>query len=90
MMHSLLILLLLSPNPESKILWLKFGIHKYIEYDEHLIELMKIGFTAAVYTQPIDVEGEINGLMTYDRKIIKLEEDRLHAINKKVCKVLNE
>ncbi len=63
---------------------------KYVEYAEHLIELIKTGFTAAVYTQTTDVEGEINGLMTYDRKIIKLEEDRLRAINQKVCNALNK
>lgn len=63
---------------------------KYVEYAEHLIELIKTGFTAAVYTQTTDVEGEINGLMTYDRKIIKLEEDRLREINKKVCNALNK
>ena len=63
---------------------------KYVEYAEHLIELIKTGFSAAVYTQTIDVEGEINGLMTYDRKIIKLEEDRLRAINQKVCNALNK
>ena len=63
---------------------------KYVEYAEHLIELIKTGFTAAVYTQTTDVEGEINGLMTYDRKIIKLEEDRLREINQKVCNALNK
>ncbi len=63
---------------------------KYVEYAEHLIELIKTGFSAAVYTQTTDVEGEINGLMTYDRKIIKLEEDRLRAINQKVCNALNK
>lgn len=39
------------------------------------------GFSGAVYTQTTDVEGEVNGLMTYDRKVIKLEEDRLRKIN---------
>ncbi|WP_372648332.1 glycoside hydrolase family 2 protein [Draconibacterium sp.] len=63
---------------------------KYIEYAEHLIELIKTGFTAAVYTQTTDVEGEINGLMTYDRKVIKLDEARLHEINQKVIDALNE
>ena len=32
------------------------------------------GFSAAVYTQTTDVEGEVNGLMTYDRKVIKINE----------------
>ena len=54
------------------------------------MKLAKSGFSGAVYTQTTDVEGEVNGLMTYDRKVIKLEEDRLRAINQKVCNVLAE
>ncbi|MCE4562875.1 beta-galactosidase [Maribellus sp. CM-23] len=63
---------------------------KYVEFAEQLIKMAKSGFSAAVYTQTTDVEGEVNGLMTYDRKVIKLEEDRLKAINQKVCKVLED
>src|SRR5215471_9331364 len=33
----------------------------------------KLGLSAAVYTQTTDVEGEVNGLMTYDRKFIKID-----------------
>lgn len=39
------------------------------------------GLCATVYTQLTDVELEINGLMTYDRKIIKLPPDFLKEIN---------
>ena len=63
---------------------------QYEEYAEKLMKLAKSGFSGAVYTQTTDVEGEVNGLMTYDRKVIKLEEDRLRAINQKVCNVLAE
>ncbi len=35
------------------------------------------GLSAAVYTQTTDVEVEINGLMTYDRAILKVDEKRL-------------
>jgi hypothetical protein len=34
------------------------------------------------------VEGEVNGLMTYDRKVIKPEEARLKKVNQEVCKIL--
>ncbi len=61
---------------------------KYVEFAEQLIKMAKSGFSAAVYTQTTDVEGEVNGLMTYDRKVIKLEEDRLREINQKVCNAL--
>ncbi|QIA07412.1 glycoside hydrolase family 2 protein [Draconibacterium halophilum] len=63
---------------------------KYIEYAEELYKMAKTGFSAAVYTQTTDVEGEVNGLMTYDRKVIKLDEARVREINQKVCKVLDE
>lgn len=48
--------------------------NEYIKYGKHLLELIRKGFSAAVYTQTTDVEGEINGLMTYDRKVIKMNE----------------
>jgi len=57
---------------------------EYIKYAEELKVLIKGGFSAAVYTQTTDVEGEVNGLMTYDRKVIKLEEDRLRKINREI------
>jgi len=61
---------------------------EYIKYAEILKKLIKVGFSGAVYTQTTDVEGEVNGLMTYDRKVNKLEEDRLRKINTEVCKML--
>jgi beta-galactosidase/beta-glucuronidase len=39
------------------------------------------GLSAAVYTQTTDVEGEVNGLMTYDRKIIKMPADTLKELH---------
>lgn len=56
----------------------------YETYAEQLIGLVSKGFAAAIYTQTTDVEVEVNGLMTYDRKVIKLDEERLRAINTKV------
>jgi hypothetical protein len=40
------------------------------------------GLSAAVYTQTTDVETEANGLMTYDRAVIKLDVERVAAVNK--------
>ncbi|MET4677024.1 putative alpha-1,2-mannosidase [Luteibacter sp. PvP120] len=40
-----------------------------------------IGVSGAVYTQITDVEGEHNGLFTYDRKVEKVDEARVRAIN---------
>ncbi|MDR2146520.1 MAG: beta-galactosidase [Tannerella sp.] len=61
---------------------------EYVKFAEQLKKLIKAGFSAAVYTQTTDVEGEVNGLMTYDRKVIKLEEDRLKKINTEICRML--
>ena len=46
------------------------------------------GFSAAVYTQTTDVEVEVNGLMTYDRKVIKLDESKLNKMNTEICNSL--
>ena len=56
----------------------------YERYAEELIDLVQKGFAAAVYTQTTDVEGEVNGLMTYDRKVIKVDAERLAKINRTV------
>lgn len=60
----------------------------YVELAEKLKALIPRGFSAAVYTQTTDVEVEINGLMTYDRKVIKMDEARLAKINKEICNSL--
>ncbi|MCB9857493.1 MAG: hypothetical protein H6818_17565 [Phycisphaerales bacterium] len=44
-----------------------------------LHRLVGQGVAAAVYTQTTDVEGEVNGLMTYDREILKMDESRAAA-----------
>ncbi len=62
----------------------------YVEYANKLYNMISQGFSAAVYTQTTDVEVELNGLMTYDRKVIKLDEKRLHDINNKISHALAE
>ena len=64
--------------------------NEYIKYADHLLELIKKGFSAAVYTQITDVEEEVNGLVTYDRKVIKVDEPKIKAINQKICNSLNK
>ena len=64
--------------------------NEYIKYGRHLLELIRKGFSAAVYTQTTDVEGEINGLMTYDRKVIKMNEAKVREINQQICNSLNK
>ena len=55
-----------------------------------LYKMIKRGFSAAVYTQTTDVEVEVNGLMTYDRKVIKLDEKRVKEINTRICNSLKK
>ena len=61
---------------------------EYIKYAEHLLQLIPRGFSAGVYTQITDVEGEVNGLMTYDRKEIKVNEKKIREMNQKICNSL--
>jgi hypothetical protein len=56
---------------------------EYENFIRQLIEYKnKGGLSAAVYTQWTDVENEMNGIYTYDRKVIKLHKDRVTAANR--------
>lgn len=59
-------------------------LHKYTSFTDRLAKLIPFGLSAAVYTQTTDVEGEINGLMTYDRKVIKMPEAKLFEATRKL------
>ena len=61
----------------------------YIEYAKQLLTLIETSYSAAVYTQLTDVEEEVNGLITYDRKEVKMDADRLKVINSEICNSLN-
>jgi len=54
---------------------------KYTIMTQHLKLLEKEGLTASIYTQPFDVEGEQNGLMTYDREVVKIPFKELQQIH---------
>ena len=61
---------------------------EYVKYANELKGFVKRGFSAAVYTQTTDVEGEVNGLMTYDRKVIKINETAVREANQAVIREL--
>jgi len=42
-------------------------------YQDEIGKLIKEGLSACVYTQLSDIEDEVNGLLTYDRKVCKVE-----------------
>lgn len=56
----------------------------YSLYADMIKEFQNRGLAGAVYTQTTDVELEVNGLMTYDRKMVKIDESALRAINESV------
>ena len=56
----------------------------YNGFCERLKDLIQRGLSAAVYTQTTDVEMEVNGLMTYDREVIKVPAEKISAANKGV------
>lgn len=56
----------------------------YLSLNDRLVSLARAGLAAAVYTQTTDVEGEVNGFATYDRKVVKFDIPTLAAANRKV------
>ena len=57
---------------------------QYEEFSKQLEPIARDGCAGAVYTQTTDVEIEVNGLMTYDRKVVKVDPARIAAANKAV------
>ena len=57
---------------------------------EKLAPLVKQGLAAAIYTQTTDVEGEVNGLMTYDRKLIKYDSAKLAELHRALIRSVSQ
>lgn len=53
-------------------------------FEKTIISQIKDGLSATVYTQVTDVEDELNGLFTYDRKVQKIDTEVLKSINERV------
>ena len=56
----------------------------YVDLLTRMRPLIWRGLAAAVYTQTTDVEIEVNGLMTYDRAVIKMDEKQIAAAARKL------
>jgi hypothetical protein len=56
----------------------------YLKLLDDVATLVPKGLAAAIYTQTSDVEIEVNGLMTYDRKVLKLDRERAAAAAEKL------
>lgn len=53
-------------------------------FEKTIIPQIKDGLAATVYTQVTDVEDELNGILTYDRKVVKIDEATIKDINRRV------
>ena len=51
-------------------------------YRESILPAVEKGLCAAIYTQVSDVEDEVNGLITYDRRVVKLDADTMLPISR--------
>ena len=49
-------------------------------YQKHILGNVEKGLSACIYTQVADIENEVNGIMTYDREVLKLKRDTLAPI----------
>ena len=63
---------------------------EYLRYLDILSDLSRHVYTGAVYTQTTDVEIEVNGLMTYDRKVIKVDEKKVAEANRNLIRQFSE
>lgn len=60
---------------------------RYVFLLDQVEQLMKYkGLSVAIYTQTTDVEHEVNGVLTYDRAVEKMEIERVKAVNEAVIK----
>jgi beta-galactosidase/beta-glucuronidase len=60
---------------------------RYSKLIMDLKPLLPMGLSAAIYTQTTDVEIETNGLMTYDRKVIKLDPQFLKQLHEELYNI---
>lgn len=62
-------------------------LNSYRQLIDRIPLFMEKGLAAAIYTQTTDVEGEVNGLMTYDREVIKMNPSEMKKINSIIFEV---
>ena len=80
-------------NPETEFGYKKFTsrealIEAYLELlGQELKPCMEAGLSAAIYTQTTDVEIEVNGYVTYDREIEKMDFERVRKAHLELWKI---
>ena len=55
-------------------------------WETELVPAKEQGLCACIYTQLSDVQCEVNGLVTYDRRVVKVDEAALNALNSKLTR----
>ena len=55
-------------------------------YRQRIEPALSQGLCAAIYTQVSDIEDEINGLVTYDREVVKADQGAMRALAERLCK----
>ena len=58
-------------------------------YRKHILPAIKDGLCAAIYTQVSDVEDEINGILTYDRKVCKVDVSTMKQLAEELTQAIN-
>ncbi|MBQ2726051.1 MAG: glycoside hydrolase family 2 [Clostridia bacterium] len=77
-------------NPDKTYGYRKYGTPEEFEdafaelYENEILPAVKQGLCAAVYTQVSDVEDETNGLLTYDRWVMKVDKERIRDISRRL------
>ena len=66
--------------PDAAALWRDFSRL----YEREVLPAVARGLCASVYTQLSDVEDELNGLITYDRRVVKLDADEVRELNERL------
>lgn len=74
-------------NPKKAFGYLMFGSLAKLSaayeklHKKQVIPLIEKGLSGTIYTQVSDVENEVNGIYTYDRAVLKMDEEMLKRIN---------
>ena len=63
---------------------------RYLQYAKTLELFAAGGLGGSIYTQTTDVEHELNGLLTYDRRVLKIDAQILRKANEAVISAAAE
>lgn len=73
-----------SVNPYGEVNSVDELTSSYVDNTAMLLKPAQNFLSGSVYTQITDVEGEVNGFWTYDRKVLKMHADQVFDINQQV------